>query len=117
MAYPVSESNELAVVDAIVELCDASLEDMKNCPKTENDEDSPNARVCARLRESESKALRRTLEFMIREKEALDLKEYYQERRLKDLGLDSEWSPEDDIANPDLSFGQTRMPGGADYDW
>jgi hypothetical protein len=56
------------------------------------------------------------MEFLQREKEALDLKEYYQERRLKELGLNSEWSPEDDIGE-DLSFGRTRAPGGADYDW
>ena len=113
MAYPISESNELAVVEAIVEICETSLEDMK----VSDDETGPNAALCARLRETESKALKRTLEFMLREKEALDLKEYYQERRLKELGLDSDWAPEDDIANPDLSFGQTRLPGGADFDW
>jgi hypothetical protein len=62
--------------------------------------------------------LSKTIAFVQREKEALDLKEYYQERRLKDLGLDSEWSPEDDdMVGDDLSFGQTRAPGGADYDW
>ena len=112
MAYPVSEQNELAVVEMVVDLCEKSLENMKDSV-----DDSPNAKLCAQLRESESKALKRTLEFMLREKEALDLKEYYQERRLKDLGLDSDWSPEDDIANPDLSFGQTRVPGGSDFDW
>ena len=114
MAYPVSEINELAVVEMIVDICQTSLDDMKAV----EDNTGPNAALCTRLRESESKALKRTLEFMLREKEALDLKEYYQERRLKDLGLDSEWSPEDDIgANEDLSFGQTRLPGGADFDW
>jgi len=115
MAFPVSESNELSVVETIVEICETSLEDMKDFP--EDQSGGPIAELCSRLRESESKALRRTLEFMLREKEALDLKEYYQQRRLKDLGLDSDWSPEDDMANPDLSFGQTRLPGGADFDW
>ena len=110
MAFPVSQSNELAVVDCIVEVCESSLEDLKQCPEG-------GLEVCTKLRESESKALKRTLEYMLREKEALDLKEYYQERRLKDLGLDSDWTPEDDIANPDLSFGQKRSPGGADFDW
>jgi len=116
MAYPVSESNELSVVKTVVEICETSLEDMKDCPEDESD--GPNSVLCSRIREAESKALRRTLEFMLREKEALDLKEYYQERRLKDLGLDSDWSPEDDMGDPDsLSFGQTRLPGGADFDW
>jgi [ribulose-bisphosphate carboxylase]/[fructose-bisphosphate aldolase]-lysine N-methyltransferase len=110
MALPVSESNELAVVEAISEVCESALEDLNQCPEGGRE-------ICSKLRQSESKALKRTLEFMLREKEALDLKEYYQERRLKDLGLDSEWSPEDDMIDPDLSYGQTRVPGGADYDW
>ena len=109
MSLPVSERNELAVVDSISELIQNSLNDLEKCP-------SGGPEVCTKLRESETKALSRTLEFLQREKQALDLKEYYQERRLKDLGLDSEWSPEDDMT-PDLGFGQTRAPGGADYDW
>lgn len=109
MELPVSEKNELDVVNTIVDACQSALNDMKDCP----DGGPP---VCAKLRESESKALSKTIEYLQREKEALDLKEYYQERRLKDLGLDSEWSPEDDMS-PDLGFGQTRAPGGADYDW
>ena len=109
MALPVSEKNEFAVVNWIVEIIEKSLEDLDGCPKG-----GPEG--CTKLRESETKALTRSLEFLLREKEALDLKEYYQERRLKDLGLDSEWSEEDDM-NPDLGFGQTRAPGGADYDW
>jgi [ribulose-bisphosphate carboxylase]/[fructose-bisphosphate aldolase]-lysine N-methyltransferase len=110
MALPVSETNELAVVEAISEVCESALEDLSQCPEGGRE-------ICSKLRESESKALKRTLEFMLREKEALDLKEYYQERRLKDLGLDSDWKPEDDVIDPDLSYGQTRVPGGADYDW
>lgn len=110
MSLPVSETNELAVVKAVSKACESALEDLNQCP-----EGGPE--VCTKLRESECKALNRTLEFMLREKEALDLKEYYQERRLKDLGLNSEWSPEDDMSDPDLSYGQTRAPGGADYDW
>jgi len=112
MSLPVSERNELAVVNVISEICEKSLDDLGQCPKG-------GPEVCTLLRESETKAITRTLEFLQREKEALDLKEYYQERRLKDLGLDSEWSPEDDEGFPDqdLAFGQTRAPGGADYDW
>lgn len=109
MALPVSEPNELAVVDTVIGACEKELDEINQCP-----EGGPE--VCSQLRDSESRALTRTMEYLQREKEALDLKEYYQERRLKDLGLDSEWSPEDDV-NPDLGFGQTRAPGGADYDW
>lgn len=110
MSLPVSEQNELKVVNAISKACQDSIEDLDACP-----EGGP--AVCEQIRSSERKALERTLSFLKREKEALDLKEYYQERRLKDLGLDSEWSPEDDIIEDDLGFGQTRLPGGADYDW
>ena len=48
--------------------------------------------------------------YMKQEAEALDLKVYYQERRLKSLGLDSDWTPED-------KFGATRLPRAANYDW
>ena len=111
MSLPVSESNELAVVNSICSLIEKALEELQQCPKG-------GPEVCTQLRESETKALKRTLEYLEREKQALDLKEYYQERRLKDLGLDSEWSPEDDMGmGDDVGFGATRAPGGADYDW
>jgi [ribulose-bisphosphate carboxylase]/[fructose-bisphosphate aldolase]-lysine N-methyltransferase len=109
MELPVSEGNELLVVTAISEACQQVLDEFSECRQG-------GPPVCTRLRESETRALSRTMEFLQREKEALDLKEYYQERRLKELGLNSEWSPEDDIGE-DLSFGRTRAPGGADYDW
>ena len=85
--------------------------------ETEENKNSP-ASLCAIVRESEHKALTRTLEFVGREKEALDLKEYYQTRRLKDLGLDSEWSPDDKPPTGDedfLDYGQTRIPGSLDF--
>lgn len=112
MSMPVSEGNELKVVNAICEACQTAIEDLEQCP-----EGGPE--VCTKLREAEIRALTRTLGYLQREKEALDLKEYYQERRLKDLGLDSDWSAEeDDMASPDdVGYGQTRAPGGADYDW
>lgn len=109
MELPVSERNELDVVNTITEVCQSALAELNECP-------GGGPEICSKLRESETKALTRTIEYLQREKEALDLKEYYQERRLKDLGLDSTWSPEADM-DPDLSFGQTRAPGGADYDW
>ena len=111
MSLPVSEINEADVINAVVEACQTALDDMGACP--------PNGpEICAKLRESEGNALTRTLEYLQREKEALDLKEYYQERRLKDLGLDSEWTGEEDDLDSDLlGYGQTRLPGGADYDW
>lgn len=113
MALPVSEQNELAVVNAIAEACQRALGEFNECST------DTGPLVCTQLREAETRALTQMMAFVKREKEALDLKEYYQERRLKDLGLDSEWSLEDEKSSMegDLSFGQTRAPGGADYDW
>ena len=109
MELPVSEKNELDVINMVTDICQRTLVDFDGCPVG-------GPLICNKLRDSERIALTRTIEYLQREKEALDLKEYYQERRLKDLGLDSSWSPEDDM-DPDRVYGQTRAPGGADYDW
>ena len=121
MSLPVSEPNELDVVIVLTETCQRSLDEFQTGDDlaTKETEDNPNVQLCNQIRASERAALEKTVAFLQREKEALDLKEYYQERRLKDLGLDSEWSMEDDgfSDSGDLAFGQTRAPGGADYDW
>lgn len=78
MGLPVSEPNELAVVNTVIDACQKALDDLKQ------GESDKGPKVLAELRESETRALSRTIEFLQREKEALDLKEYYQERRLKD---------------------------------
>ena len=124
MGLPVSEANERSVVEEIEAACTKALEEMNAIEKdggddeTDENDTSPEG-LCAIVRDAERKALTRTSEYMQREREALDLKEYYQERRLKDLGLDSEWDPESDIGFDDdeLNYGQTRLPGGGDLDW
>jgi len=129
MSMPVSEGNERDVLDTIANACSKALTEIDEIEKEIGDDNkepaigSP-AELCLVVREAERKALSRTLEFVSREKEALDLKEYYQERRLKDLGLDSEWNAEespglglDEYDEDGLSFGQTRMPGGGGLDW
>ena len=116
MSEPVSEENERGAVKAVIDACQNALEDMKE--DDNNDDGSGDGdefekdQLCSMVRESERQALTRTLIYMQQESTALDLKVYYQERRLKSLGLDSEWTPEDDMC-----FGATRIPGGADYDW
>lgn len=125
MGLPVSELNERAVVDGIAAACQTALEGMdamqkeKGAAEDEEGHSTTPEGLCAIVREAERKALERTAEFTLREKEALDLKEYYQERRLKDLGLDSQWDQESDVfeMDEDLSYGQTRRPGGGDLDW
>ena len=124
MGLPVSEANERSVVEEIEAACTKALEEMNAIEKdgggdeTDENDTSPEG-LCAIVRDAERKALTRTSEYMQREREALDLKEYYQERRLKDLGLDSEWDPESDMGFDDdeLNYGQTRLPGGGDLDW
>ena len=112
MSEPVSEDNERAAVTAVVEACQNALSEMEAVGGDDADAESSSekARLCSMVRESEREALDRTLVYVKQEAEALDLKVYYQERRLKSLGLDSEWSAEDE-------YGTTRVPGGADYDW
>lgn len=121
MALPVSEVNERDALDSLISKCNLSLDDMKGAEADYDDslDESCPSNLCAIVRKSESKALSRTLEFIIREKEALDLKEYYQERRLKDLGLDSQWNLDDTSGvysdDDELGYGQSRAPGGLDW--
>ena len=118
MSDPVSEENERGAVTAVIEACQNALSEMDEEESAlkaidDGEEQSEKDQLCRMVRESEREALDRTLVTVKQDAEALDLKEYYQERRLKDLGLDSEWTPEDD----GIAFGGTRVPGGADYDW
>jgi len=131
MGLPVSEANERGVVEEIEAACTKALGEMDAIEKdagintsgdadTDAEDDTSPEGLCAVVRQAERKALTRTSEYMQREREALDLKVYYQERRLKDLGLDSEWDPESDLGGFDddgLNYGQTRLPGGGDLDW
>ena len=123
MSMPVSEINEQAVVDEVIASCTKALDEMNDVSTAEEDQKdavaegvAPSSKaLCATVRSVERRALTRMLEYMQREREALDLKEYYQERRLRDLGLDSGWDPDD--MNSDVGWGQKRAPGGGDLDW
>jgi len=132
MAEPVSAINERAVVEYITELCQSLLDDMVDIDidtttttttkikTTEDQNNHVNTNYCITVQKIEKQALQRTMEYMNREKEALDLKEYYQERRLKSLGLDSEYSDDENGILPgggddELGFGQSRAPGSLDW--
>eukprot|EP00578_Thalassiosira_sp_NH16_P000529 CAMPEP_0181133386 /NCGR_PEP_ID=MMETSP1071-20121207/31505_1 /TAXON_ID=35127 /ORGANISM="Thalassiosira sp., Strain NH16" /LENGTH=626 /DNA_ID=CAMNT_0023219791 /DNA_START=97 /DNA_END=1977 /DNA_ORIENTATION=- len=112
MSEPVSEDNERGAVGAVIEACRSALGEMDEVAAVVALDASEKGRLCSMVGQSERDALERTLAYVRQEAEALDLKEYYQVRRLKSLGLDSDWTPEDDVG-----FGGTRVPGGADYDW
>mmetsp|Transcript_5093 Transcript_5093/g.8770 ORF Transcript_5093/g.8770 Transcript_5093/m.8770 type:complete len:410 (-) Transcript_5093:82-1311(-) len=112
VSEPVSEDNERSAVTAVIEACQNALSEMMEEEEGGAIIADEKDRLCSMVRASEREALDRTLVYVKQEETALDLKEYYQQRRLKSLGLDSDWSPEDDT-----SFGGPRVPGGADYDW
>jgi len=101
MAQPMSEDNERLVVEAVIgkvsDTIDDMIEDDDQGAEVDVTDMTPEG-LCKVLRGIERKALHMTADYMTREGEALDLKEYYQERRLKDLGLDSEWQED----NPDV---------------
>jgi len=127
MGLPVSEKNEEGIYNDIEAKCKTALKDMMDVSKGQEEDElqlqntstttssSSSENVCTVIRVLERRALMEMIQVMEREKEALDLKEYYQERRLKDLGLDSEWN--EDNENPDVGWGQTRAPGSGDLDW
>jgi [ribulose-bisphosphate carboxylase]-lysine N-methyltransferase len=121
MSLPVSEGNEKDVLETIISSCTEALTEMEEVNASYDDslDESCPTNLCAIVRESESKALSRTLDFVQRDKDASDLKEYYQERRLKDLGLNSDWNP--DEASPiysdddEFGFDNIKTPSGLDF--
>lgn len=58
--------------------------------------------MCETVRKAETPVLKGVLSYIEREMEGLDLKEYYQERRLKSLNLDSPWDPERDVTSDSM---------------
>ena len=89
--------------EGLAELNDAASE-ADDAQAVASGDDSPSGqrkRAVAAVRRGERVALSASLGWWQRDLELLNLKEYYQERRLKDLGLDKEWSEEDiDMQDP-----------------
>merc|ERR1712154_702449 len=104
------EEDELIMEDSAVLLGHTE----EQAPPTPEQIQASPTLMAAVVRELERRALSETIAFMENDLEALDLKEYYQERRLKDLGLDTELDNSD---NPDVGWGQSRGSAGADLDW
>uniref|UniRef100_A0A6S9FGC7 SET domain-containing protein n=1 Tax=Heterosigma akashiwo TaxID=2829 RepID=A0A6S9FGC7_HETAK len=115
MALPISEVNEANVGKLVMDKIDEALgnfhgdrEGDQALVKTDGQEwVAERVRGLARLRLAERAALEATRGWFERDAQALDLKEYYQERRLKSLGLDR---PLDDAEL--MSSGAAR-----DMDW
>jgi len=111
MALPVSQANEESVGQLVVKKCQEALDNLVSTKEKDleiADLTSNNVmHLLAKLRLGERKALEATIGWFRRDLKALDLKEYYQERRLKSLGLDK---PLDDLEQ----MGASRS---RDVDW
>ena len=89
LAMPFSQENERAVAEAVVSRCEQELEALSAPPEDAGAEvDEVLSKRCRVLREGEVRALEMARDFYRRELEGLDLQDYYQERRLQQLGLD-----------------------------
>ena len=130
MGLPVSEANERAVGALIIERCRAALAEMEGSEtggagRPDFDESIDARRellgtrqglACA-VRRSERQALEAAVSWWLRDAELMKTKEFYQERRLKDLNLDKPWSPEDDESGfgVESTFSVGRSPGNVDW--
>lgn len=102
LTLPISKANEHAALTAIQAEARAAL-DLLETPAP-----SPTAALDL-VRNIESKALADTLAWIDTQLASLDTLEFYQERRLRDLGLDSEWSTDD------AQWSAGRTPGSVDW--
>mmetsp|Transcript_13299 Transcript_13299/g.17047 ORF Transcript_13299/g.17047 Transcript_13299/m.17047 type:complete len:516 (+) Transcript_13299:1-1548(+) len=96
MDLPVSQENEAAVGNLVITRCQTALDNMQGSLEADqnilkdagDDIHAQRAKALAKIRIGERNALEKTMAWFQRDLNALDLKEYYQERRLKELGLD-----------------------------
>ncbi|CAM9342463.1 unnamed protein product [Ectocarpus sp. 4 AP-2014] len=116
MNEPVSRPNEEAVNELLATRCEDELKAFFGTAKEEEDivsgkvEASERQRLCAGVRQGERMALQMTRSWCESDSKALDRKEYYQERRLKELQLDLPWEV-------DEIYPTERRPGGGELDW
>ena len=93
LASPISPENEAACLETFKREADA-LRDALLQAGPADDAGAPDARYEA-LRRIEIDALDATVDWVAAEVSVLGAKEYYQERRLKDLGLDTDWTEDE----------------------
>ncbi len=85
LGAPISRENEAAVIQAVSDEAAAAREGMLD----------ETTGIYEQLRSAELDALEATQRWADAEVLALPAKEYYQERRLKSLGLDTEWDEDE----------------------
>ena len=108
---PVSETNERAVCELLIGRCEEGVRILQ-----EIDQETKGARgyvsdMARLVRQTEIDQMEQVTKYIRRDMEALDLKLYYQERRLKELNLDSAWGDEADVM---VDSGFSR---GSGFDW
>mmetsp|Transcript_10803 Transcript_10803/g.35796 ORF Transcript_10803/g.35796 Transcript_10803/m.35796 type:complete len:444 (+) Transcript_10803:89-1420(+) len=105
LGLPVSKDNELACLETLRAECLATADTLTATPHT----DDPLGALLGQVQTIERNALKATLDWIQRDVDDLDSKEYYQQRRLKDLGLDTAWSADE------AQWSGSRTPGGVDW--
>lgn len=123
VALPVSETNELAVGALVssrakqaLDMIEASAPKRKDAAAARTgclqDAATTPAALAEAVASGERDALLATLGWWARDAELVKQKEFYQERRLKEMGLDKPWSPEEGVES-------TFSAGGAkgNVDW
>jgi len=108
MQLPVSKENEQLVLDTLVGYCEGALDgyetsDAEDAKAQSNGALPLRARMAAAAKLGEKKALRQSLQVFLDDLDTIDDKEYYQERRLKDLNLDRPLD-ESEIVDPDIAI-------------
>ncbi|CAM9283596.1 unnamed protein product [Pylaiella littoralis] len=116
MGEPVSRENEEAVNNLLATRCQDEVKAFYGSAKEDEEiisgkaQASERQRLCASVRQGERTALQMTKGWCETDSKALDRKEYYQERRLKELQLDLPWEV-------DEIYPTERRPGGGELDW
>lgn len=110
MGLPVSESNENKILETLVGRCQQALADFEASPSLLADPSTPRAKAVAAVRRGEFAAVTATLKWCEREQQLLNLKEYYQERRLRELSLDKDLEA-DEVVDP------SKVAGAGKIDW
>lgn len=116
MQEPVSPENEKMMLDTLIATCEGSLSGFTTSDAQDHEalaSGSIREKRAAVVRISERAALKNTILILEEEMETLDSKDYYQQRRLRELNLDRPLD-ESEIIDPDIDIRPEsigRLPG------
>jgi [ribulose-bisphosphate carboxylase]-lysine N-methyltransferase len=116
MQEPVSPENEKMMLDTLIATCEGSLSGFATSDAQDREalaNGSIREKRAAAVRLSEKAALKNTILILEEEMDTLDDKDYYQQRRLRELNLDRPLD-ESEIIDPDVDIRPEsigRLPG------